>query len=229
MPEFKLKQFSGPLDLLLSLIDDDKLSLSELSLSQVTEQYLGYLDQMEERKPEELADFLVIATKLLLLKSKQLLPQLTLEEEEGASLEDQLRLYKKFVEAAKKLNKQWLNGQRTAFRVEPTRRPTEFIMPDNATVDKMHESLTKLLKRITPLKPLPRITVDKTVLMREKIKNIRNLLSKKGKLSFKEILENSNNRTEIIVCFLSLLELTKKSEASLQQTENFTDIVVEKN
>ena len=72
-------------------MNEQKLSLSELALSQVTEQYLDYLDKMEEKESEEMADFLVVATRLLLLKSKQLLPQFSSEEDEGPSLEEQLR------------------------------------------------------------------------------------------------------------------------------------------
>ncbi len=106
--EFILEQFTGPLDLLLSLIDGQKLNISELSLSNVTEQFLNHLDKIENKKPEELADFLVIATRLLFIKSNRLLPQFTLEEDEGPSLEDQLRVYRAFVEASKKLNKRWI-------------------------------------------------------------------------------------------------------------------------
>ena len=128
---FQLEKFSGPLDLLLSLIDEEKLDINELAISEVTEQYLRYLEAMEEKRPEELADFLVMATRLLLLKSKNLLPQLETDEEEGPSLEEQLRLYKAFVEASKKLNKKWLEGRVANFRIEPPRHPTSFVAPAN--------------------------------------------------------------------------------------------------
>lgn len=220
--------FSGPLDLLLSLIDEQKLSLSELSLSQVTEQYLVYLDKMEEKKPEEMADFLVVATRLLLLKSKQLLPQFSLEEDDGPSLEEQLRLYKKFIEVAKKLNKNWISGERAIFRVEPTRKQTEFCPPANLSISSLQQSIEKLLNRIKPPKPLPRTHVDKAVLMKEKINQIRNWLKEKKSFSLSQILNDSKNKTEVIVTFLSLLELVKAKDLLLKQDNNFSDILVEK-
>ena len=81
-----------------------------------------------------MADFLVVATILLLLKSKQLLPQFSSEEDEGPSLEEQLRLYKKFIEVAKKLNKNLLEGRRGVFRIEPTRKRNEFYPPTNLSI-----------------------------------------------------------------------------------------------
>ena len=220
--------FSGPLDLLLSLIDEQKLSLSELSLSQVTEQYLVYLDKMEEKKPDEMADFLVVATRLLLLKSKQLLPQFSPEEDEGPSLEEQLRLYKKFIEVAKKLNKNWLSGQRAVFRVEPPRQRTEFYPPENLSISSLQQSMDKLLNRIKPPKPLPKTSIDKAVLMKEKINQIRTWLKEKKSFSLSQILNDSKNKTEVIITFLSLLELVKAKDLLLKQDNNFSDILVEK-
>ena len=84
MADFTLDQFTGPLDLLLGLINEQKMDISEVSLSKVTEQYLNKLEQMEDKQPEELAEFLLVAARLLFLKSKKLLPQFSPEEEEGA-------------------------------------------------------------------------------------------------------------------------------------------------
>lgn len=238
MKEFKLEQFSGPLDLLLSLIDEEKLNISDVSLSAVTEQFLNYLEKLENKKPEELADFLVIATRLLLIKSQKLLPQFALEEEEGPSLEEQLRLYKMFVEAAKKFNHFWENKNQSVFRLEPPRppglrfgeagRPAKFVPPPNFSLGDLRESMGKLLERLRPLKPLPETQIDKTVLLEEKIKNIHALLKKAKSVSFSALLNDSRNRTEVIVAFLALLELVKGREVALKQKKNFTDILVEK-
>ena len=127
----KTTHFSGPLDLLLSLIAEKKMSITELALAEVTEQYVHSIDALEEKDPDELADFLVIATKLLLLKSKSLLPQFFPEEEDGPSLAEQLKLYKAFVDASKKIHAIWEQSNNIYFRIEPTRRPTEFIPPEN--------------------------------------------------------------------------------------------------
>ncbi|HBU07134.1 MAG TPA: hypothetical protein DEB09_03550 [Candidatus Magasanikbacteria bacterium] len=226
---FKLEQFEGPLDLLLGLIDDEKLNISELALSQVTEQYLRHLDKIEEKKPEDLADFLVVATKLLFLKSRLLLPQFGVEEDEGPSLEEQLRLYKAFVEASKKLNKSWLDSSiRSVFRVEPPKKPSGFLPPSNFSFESLKESINKLLYRLTPPKPLPRTHIDKSITIKEKIDQIRNLLKKGQSASFSQILNDSKNKTEVIVVFLALLELVKQKTVVLNQGDNFSDIMINK-
>lgn len=226
--EIKLEQFSGPLDLLLSLLSEQKLSISELALSQITEQYLDYLDKLGENRTEELADFLVIATRLLLLKSKSLLPQFSPEEEEEPSLEDQLKLYKKFLDASKKMNKIWMNDQKSSFRVEPPRMPEGFIPPSNLTLDFIHESMVQLVNRIAPPKPLPKTEIDRTISVKEKIAQIRKLLQRKKITGFFEILENAENKTEVIVGFLALLELLKQGNVGLKQQGVFGDITIEK-
>ena len=96
----RLEQFEGPLDLLVQLIHENKLNISEISLANITEQYLAYLVEVEERFPEELADFLVIATRLLLIKSKLFLPVSDEEEDDEERLSSQLKIYKTFVDAS---------------------------------------------------------------------------------------------------------------------------------
>src|SRR3989339_1139731 len=224
--DFKLQQFTGPLDLLLSLVGEQKMNISEVSLSTVTEQYLKYLEKLEEKEPEEMADFLLIAARLLLLKSKKLLPQLMPEEDEGTSLEDQLRLYQAFVEASKKLNKRWLSGVRADFRVEPPRRPSEFAPPKNLSQTLLQEFFLKLLQRIRPLPELPQTKMDKAVSVRDKIETIRALLQKAESISFRELLGKASNRSEIIASFLALLELVKAEKVILTQKKTFEDILI---
>ncbi len=226
---FTFEQFEGPLDLLLALLEEEKLTIGEVSLSRVTEQYLHYLDQMEEKNPDELADFLVVATRLLLLKSKSLLPQFGMtDEEEGQSLEDQLRLYKRFVDVSKKFHKAWLGPDRAVFRIEPPRKKEGFVPPVNVTAEALRQSMVRLVYRLAPPKPLPETRIDATISMKEKIDRIRDLLrATRGKeLSFHEVLEESRNKTEIIVSFLALLELMKQQQLALHQQDSFSDIVI---
>lgn len=227
MHEITLQQFSGPLDLLLSLVEGEELDITTVSLSGVTEQYLKYLDEHEEITTDELADFLTVAAKLLLLKSKLLLPKFLSEEEDGPDLASQLRLYKAFVETSRKVQTLWLNDSRGVFRVEPVRKADGFVPPENVTVDSLHGRMVQLIKRLKPLKALPKTTIDRTVSLKEKIQHIRTLLGKEKKVLFHEVLMNSRNRTEVIVGFLALLELMKQRTALLHQDETFSDIVIE--
>src|SRR3990167_7246611 len=100
--KIKLEQFEGPLDLLLTLIEEQKIDITQVSLSQVTEQFLQYVSTARGMHPEELADFLVVAAKLLFIKSKTLLPSLHIEEEDG-DLEKQLKMYKLYYDASQRI------------------------------------------------------------------------------------------------------------------------------
>lgn len=224
----KIQDFEGPYDLLLSLIAEQKLSISELALSEVTEQYLGYLDTLEEYQPGELADFLVVATKLLLLKSKALLPQFAPEEDEGPSLEDQLRLYKQFVEASKDIQAAWLAPSRGVFRIEPPRKADGFVPPTNMDSTTMHHAMVQLVTRLAPPKALPQTKIDKAISMKQKIDHVRTMLKTRKQFLFSEVLESSHNKTEVIVGFLALLELVKVKAVGLHQDEAFGDIVIER-
>ena len=197
-------------------------------MSEVTEQYLQYLDKLEENKDEELADFLVVGTRLLFLKSRMLLPQFAPEEEDGESLEQQLKLYKVFIDASRKVNKLWLNRYRSVFRIEPPRKQTEFLPPMNFSVEALQQSLLQLIKRLRPLAPLPQTQIDRAIFLKERIDKIRKLINTGKKIYFFSLLENAQNRTEVIVSFLALLELVKQKTIMFTQENTFSDISIEK-
>jgi segregation and condensation protein A len=227
-PSLVLEKFSGPLDLLLGLLGEKKLSISELSLSKVTEQYLLYLDKLEKNKVEELADFLVVGSSLLLLKSKALLPQFAPDEDDGPSLEEQLRIYKNFIEASKKVNQLWLGYRISSFRIEPPRKSENFVSPTNLSSTALYQSMLQLVSRLKPLKPLPETMIDKAISMKEKLDQIRNYLKKRKQIGFYEIINNSRNKTDVIVSFLALLELVKQKTVFLEQEQGFGDIIISK-
>ncbi len=224
----QFSSFAGPLDLLLSLIDEKKMEISEVSISSVTEGFLAHLDTLEETEAEELADFLVIAAKLLFLKSKNLLLLQETEEDEGISLEDQLKLYREFVKASKSLNEKWMSGKIGYERIEPPRIPKEIPLPENLTVHEIQSAIERLLERIKPPKPLPETRIDRTVSLKETVARLRTLLDTAKKTSFKQWIPDSASRTEIIVGFLALLELVKQKEIDVKQSEAFSDIAIAK-
>ncbi len=228
MTQITLDQFSGPFSLLINLIDDEKLSISELSLSKVTEQYLAYLDGLEEKKAEELSDFLLVASRLLLLKARLLLPQLAPMEDEGPDLADQLRLYKMFVKASRHINQKWLSNFVSYPRLEATRKPLEFVVPENVSSQALHGAMWKLLKRIRPPKAMPEMSIDKAVSLRDTIEKFKGILKKLNALTFDECLSEKRNKTEILVSFLAILELVKQNLVTLQQEDNFGTINIQK-
>ena len=228
--ELKLEKFEGPLDLLLQLVDQEKLSISEIALAKVTEQFFSYLDRLEKNRPEELADFLVVAARLIYLKSHSLLQYAYLEEEDsGPGLADQLKLYKQYVEASKQVNSLWEAGKIAYGRIEPPVKSKEFVLPTNAGAGNLYDSMVLLLGRLKPVDPLPKTTIDHSISIKQKIDSIRHLLQSGKEFSFKNLLSSAQNKTEVIVSFLAILELVREKSVRFTQVNAFEDLLVSKN
>jgi len=227
--QIQFKEFSGPLDLLLSLIDEKKMEISTVSISSVTEPFLNYLNTLESIQAEELADFLVVAAKLLLMKSRALLPQLMTEDDSDLNLDAQLRLYRRFVDASKNLHNLWLDDKSLSYpHIEEIKKATEVIQPINFSLETLSQSMVQLLKRLEPPKALPRTTIDRTVTIKEKIDKMREMLKKHKSVNFKDIIVDSSSRSEVIVTFLAILELVKQNNVLLKQSKSFGDIELRK-
>lgn len=217
------QQFSGPLDLLLELIESKQQDIAELALAQVTEEFLAYVEREKNIRPQELADFLVVAARLLLLKSKALLPQEVLEEE-GLSLEQQLKLYKIFVEASKKLDELWKQGTVAYGREVKPVVQKGFYPPKNATAQELRRVFADMLGRFELYKKLPQRALERVVSVKEKISAIRGILKAGQKSTFKSLIADPGSKADLIVTFLALLELVKQQEVRLKQGKHFDDI-----
>jgi segregation and condensation protein A len=226
--EVHLEQFSGPLDLLLSLIEEKTLSLSEVSIAQVTEQYLERLDAMSQSDPEDIADFLVVASRLVLLKSRLLLPQFYSEEDEGPSLEEQLKLYKSFVAASKVIDDMWCSSSHASFRYEPPHIPIDPPLPDNLTQDNVLASMVQLVEHLRPPKPIPKAYIHAKVSVKERISHMKHMLKKTKQFQFHDMFSEGANRADVVVTFLALLELIKQQAVVLRQPAMFEDITIER-
>lgn len=227
MVNVRLEQFEGPLDLLLQLIEQNRLDISNVSLSTVTEQYLGRLERLERLHPDELADFLVVAAKLLLIKSRLLLPQLQIPDEDGMSLEDQLRLYQTFVGATENIRRLFrkrrvMFGRDHAELFEPM-----FAPPQHLQTMTLKGIFEQVLQKLEPLVAIPERTIARAISLQEKIHAIRMLINSKASIRFDELLEAATSRMDIIVTFLALLELVKQRTAAVVQDGNFTDIRID--
>lgn len=223
--QFKIEHFEGPLDLLLQLIEQEELTISEVSLAKVTEQYLGHITHTPVL-PDELADFLLVASKLLLIKSKTLLPDLNIPDE-GPSLADQLRMYKEYVEASKEILAM-IKKKRFAFPRELPPRQEGFFPPKTITAAKLELVFDGILQSLAPLIALPKAALSRAVSIKEKIAVIQDLLRRELQSHFSHIVANAKNKTEVIVSFLALLELVKQRLVDVEQGELFTDIAIRK-
>jgi segregation and condensation protein A len=232
MVQVKTEQFEGPLDLLLQLIEDQKLDVSTLALAKVTEQFLNYVKNLQEKNPLNLADFLVIAAKLLVIKSKSLLPNLEIgeEEEEAAfDLTQQLLQYKKYKEVAKYLRKLDLKRHQSWTRDIDFNDRITFVPDPDVTVDVLANSLKNLSVELKEIVRLPQQVMKEVVSISEKISHIQQLISDKVETSLSNLLKDAKSKTEVIVTFLALLELTKQRIVHLEQDVHFADIIIKKN
>lgn len=227
--DIKLEKFEGPLQLLLQLIEQEDLNITEVAISEVTDQYLKYLDKLEEDQPEELADFLVIATRLVYLKSKNLLPYLNPEEEEGPSLADQLKLYKQYLEASREVGRLWDAGNIAYGRLEPPVKAEGFTAPAGVESKDLQTTMTMLLARLRPINPLPKICLGRAVSVKQRLEAINDLLKQHRQISFRQLLSGAGSRTEVIVNFLALLELVKQQIIFIKQPNSFEEMVIIKN
>lgn len=230
----KVEQFEGPLGLLLKLIEKEEMDITQISLGKIADEYVNFIRTSEKINPEEMADFLVVASKLLLIKSKALLPYLYPEEEEEIEeLEQQLKMYKEFLEAMKVVEKM-IGKKKFMFAREFNRKAILnatklFSPPKKLRADDMKNVLDELIERIRPIEQkLEEKIMEKKINIEDKIFNIQKMLIDRIKMSFKQILENAENKTEVIVSFLAMLELIKQREIVADQGELFTDIMISK-
>ena len=221
------ESYSGPLALLLELIEERRLEITKVNLAQVADTFLAHL-QANPVPEDEMADFLVVAARLIYLKSKELLPYLQFadEEDEATRLEDRLRAYKEFVEAAKRLEARW--GVSVLF-VRPMARVDrrgEFRPAKNITAQALRESFRLLVRRLEPFFALNEQKMTRTVSVEERMRSLKDALLARAKLTFKEATHGAEHPAEVVVTFLALLEMLRRREITVNQAEPFQDIAI---
>lgn len=223
---FKVKThvFEGPLDLLLDLVTKRKLFVNDVSLSQVTDDFIKYIDEHEEFPLEESAEFILVASTLMLIKSRSLLPMLELSEEEEESiydLENRLAVYARVKELAVAIRK--LFGRRIIFEKEPRKNEKVIFSPDSKTdTTNLLLSLQRVLESLPKKEMLPKVTVKKVISLEEMIERLAERISKATKLSFKDFHGERGELTRekkvsVIVGFLAMLELVKRGAIRVTQ------------
>jgi len=224
--ELKMEEFAGPLQILLDLIEQQEMDITEVSLATVTDDYLKYVDQGDV-PAEELADFLVIASRLLYIKSQAILPDLTIDEEEGDDLAEQLRMYKKFVEASKVIEQMYAAHQVMYRRERPVKQVKDFAPPQKLKVDFLETAMRGLLKKLEPFLALQKASLRKVTSVQERIKNIHTAIMDRAMFSFSEIT-GSGSKVDVITNFLALLELVKQQIVNVSQHNLFDDINIKR-
>jgi segregation and condensation protein A len=224
-----LEVFEGPLALLLHLIEKQELDITKVSLAKVTDQYLEYIGQLEHLSADILADFLVVAAKLLLIKSRALLPSAPVEEEPedvGDDLVQRLREYKEVKEAAQHLREREDRGLRAYLRVAPRPRLERNLELEDVSLEALVSALREALILQPPPAQADHVVSPITISISDVIERIESLLLKDSRFSFNRLLRSAGSRTEIIVSFLAVLELVKAHRALVQQEQLFGEIYV---
>ena len=222
--------YEGPLDLLLNLIEHAELDVTSVSLASVTDQYLAYIRGLEQINADEISAFLVIAAKLLQIKSEALLPRPPAraadEEDVGRSLVDQLKLYKRFKEIGGWMNARQQANLRTFLRVAPPPKVEPKLDLSNLTLEKLVNAAEEAFAKERTKQPLGVIIAAPRVTIREKIDMIAKVMKDVERSSFRALLNPGASRLEIVVTFLAMLELVKRYRIHAHQEDLFTDIEI---
>lgn len=228
---FHLEKFEGPLDLLLSLIEKEKLDITQVSLAQVADQYLAHIQDEKTITLANLSAFLSIAARLILIKSRALLPVLQFsdeEEESMADLEYHLRAYRLFREASQRLGSLFLSPQAAFSREGFLGTQVVFYPPTGLTKEALRGHFVDVLGDIPIFEILPEKELATIISLEEKITHLQETLSTRVASSFREIIEHTEDRVEIIVSFLAMLELIKQRFITVEQKRFFSDISIKR-
>jgi len=229
----KTQVFEGPLDLLLELVTKRKLFVNDVSLSQVTDDFIQYLEKHEEFPMGESAEFIVVASTLMLIKSRSLLPQIRLTDEEEESihdLENRLVLYAWVKELAVGLKN--IFGKQIIFEKIPNKNPLIVFSPDSKTNTKnLLLALERVIESLPKKEILSKVIVKKVISLEEMIEKLAERINCASKLNFKELHNTKGRMTHekkvsIIVGFLAMLELVKRGAIRVTQ-EGRGDIEIE--
>lgn len=235
MEEYRvsLTQFEGPLDLLLHLIDKAEINIEDIFVSEITAQYLAYMDDLSELDMDRASSFLTVAAQLLLIKSRSLLPRPPAEDEEEEDPKEallrQLREYKAFKEVSGELNERFEQAKKSLARL-----PEDIVLPpqkfelQNATLDSLYSAFLTVLNREDDTAE----TQDKTqnvrpdtFTVRDRVVHLRSKL-KEGRVRFTDLFSDTSTRMEKVVTFMALLEMLAHGEVHITQGATFAPIYI---
>ena len=236
MDNLLIGDFSGPLDLLLHLIKKSKMEIFDIEISKITEEYLKYLESMKEINLDIASEYLVMASELIEIKSRKLLPNNEEETEDNEFISSEESLKKRLIEYQKYKEStsifRDLENNRLSYYTktpESIKNYTDQKMENDGSVDMydLLDAFQRLLDRQKYSKPLNTRITKKELSVKERVVKIREVLKTKKKLNFIELFDDFS-KPYVVVTFLSILEMTKNKEIILKQENNFSDIYLER-
>ncbi len=222
----KTEQFEGPLELLIDLVEKRKLLINDISLAEVTDEYMARVSEMQERSLPNTAQFITLAATLLLIKSKSLLPVLELTDDEEANIEDleeRLKRYQLYRQVAHDLEVNFGKTLQFESRFVPKKEPV--FTPDSlCTTDTLNDALEQVLQNLPTIIKKPSVKVSPTITIEEMIDRLRDRITNQMTTTFSEIQRREPEHQNVIVGFLAILELVKQGDVLVAQQTRFSDI-----
>lgn len=225
----KTDTFEGPMELLIELVEKRKLLINDISLAQVTDEYMQTVSAMQELSLPNTAQFITLAATLLLIKSKSLLPVLDLTTEEEASIEDlehRLKLYQIYRDAGQVL--QSVFGRQVMYEPEyiPPREPV-FIADSFCSTEELTNAMQRVIAALPTFETKPTAKVKQTISLEEMMERLKHRIEKQLQTKFSEIRARETDHKNVIVSFLAILELFKQGNIIITQSRRFDDIHME--
>ncbi len=223
------EEFSGPLALLLELIDGRELEITKVSLARVADEYVRYLEE-HDVPSTELADFLLVASRLIYLKSRELMPYLKIDEEDAAAakLEDQLRLYQEFIAVALLLEERYLvNMMYRRPYMKPRQVTSEFSPAKNVSPAALFDAFQSVVKRLEPFFSFQETSLERVKTVEERMDELKMVLATRANMRFRDVVASAGSKVEIVVSFLALLELLRRKHILATQAAHGEEIHLE--
>lgn len=233
----KTDTFEGPLDLLLSLIEKRKLLVNDIALAEVADEYLEHIKQFEDFPTHDVAQFLVVASTLVLIKSRSLLPEFVLtpeEEHDVKDLERRLEAYKRVKELSRALSQRW--GKKKLYFASPMSLTEPIFAPHAAiTIENVVQSVGRIISRFPKPETLKKAVVEKVISLEEMMDTLAERMKRALKSSFSEFAKRARTgsntpreaKVNMIIGFLAMLELVKQGALMVRQRAMFDDIEME--
>jgi segregation and condensation protein A len=227
--EIKTEAFEGPLELLLDLVEKRKLLINDISLAEVTDEYMKQVSIMQELSLPNTAQFINLAATLLLIKSKSLLPVLSLtneEEEDMGDLELRLRRYQMYRDIAKDIEEVFGKTVTHERQFISDKKPL-FVTDAFTTIEGLEEAIGGVLTNLPKKEIKPKVKVRKVISLEEMMDRLHTRIETQMKLTLRELIEDNTERTHVIVGFLAVLESVKQGNILVAQMNRFADIEIE--
>lgn len=224
------QEFEGPIEHLLNLIEERKLFINDISLARVTDNYIDYVETLEESDIDNIADFIVVASTLVLIKSKSLLPGMELTDEEESDIEDleqRLEVYKEIRRLSQYVRSKF--GKEMIFSREESREEKVGFAPGgNLKTQEVTDAIQRVLNDLPEPRTRDTAKVEKVIRLEDMISQLKDRIKSQLQVSFSEFAGGDDrSKMGVIVSFLALLELVKQGAIAARQDTHFDDIAVE--